>query len=93
MDAFFQVVATLMDFGETLSCNNLFGEVCAGGVSKHPFGDMQSCVPSCFLLYQIFVRVAELVMHLTVNQASIADIGGSNPSPYITKVFHCRSVR
>ncbi len=50
MDAFFQVVTTLMDFGETLSRNNLSAEVCAGGVSKH---FLATCDPRALLFFTI----------------------------------------
>jgi hypothetical protein len=34
-------------------------EVCAGGVSKHQKATCAFQLPSCFLLYQNFARVAE----------------------------------
>ena len=56
---------------------------CAPEVYLDIPGDMRVRLPSCFLLYQIFARVAERRLHLTVNQASYLDFGGSSPSPCI----------
>ena len=49
---------TLVDFGETLS-QRPPGEVCAGGVSCHTARRRAIRLPSCFLLYQTFARMAE----------------------------------